>query len=224
MLTNLQKEDLQEAITKYDFPQVAYDFKSNVELQFDNMLKLESYIFKQLSSQDSSSIKDGLSNVLYWGYATSGYGKYRVDQFRQNVTEEQMMAAQQLFQKTLRPTIASLKALSMPQFSGISFISKIRMFLSPDDSAILDRQIMKMKFTNHGEDTILANFSHTQNETQIRASNPNSLAYEAWCTRLFDISSINFDSQYRVVDIERGFFILIRNGMTDYAVKILTEA
>lgn len=224
MLTNTQKFDLETSIINYSFPCVAYDFNNNTELQFESIIQLEFHIFNQLNSQDITNIKDGLSNVLYWGYARSGYRNYRVNLFRNKITDIQLKSAQQLFKRTQQPSITSIKSLSMPQFSGISFISKICMFLNPQTSAVLDLQIMKMKFTEYGNNTVLNNISHTLRETGIRASNPNSVAYTTWCDKLLEISDIYFNSKYRVVDIERGFFVLIEKNQIDYASRILAEA
>jgi len=224
MLTTEQKRDLQEAIENYNFPTVAFDFKLDQELQLKNMYKVEEYIISLLLNPDSSAIRDGLSNILYWGYATAGYRDYRVSLFRENVTSYQLQIAGELFRRTAQPTITEIKELGMPQFSGISFISKIRMFLDPEKSAVLDKQIIKMKFSAYGEQTILAKVSHSPKEGQIRPSKPNSYAYEAWCHRLLAISTCNFDSKYRAVDIERGLFALIRKGKLDDAAKILANA
>ena len=224
MLTIEQKRDLQKAIENYNFPTVAFDFKLNKELQFDNMHDLEKHVLNLLLNPDITAIKDGLSNVLYLGYATSGYRDYRVKLFRKNVTDHQLRVVGKLFQRTLQPSITEIKELRMPQFSGISFISKIRMFLDPESSAVLDKQIIKIKFSTHGKQTVLAKISYTLKESQLRPSKPNSNAYEAWCQRLLEISTRNFDSKYRAVDIERGLFALIRNGKLNYAAKILANA
>ncbi len=224
MLTNIQKHDLEKAINSYSFPCVAYDFDNSVELKFKNIFQLESYIFKQLTSQNIEDLKNGLSNVLYWGYARAGYRDYRVQVFRSKIDDVHLNLVQQLFKKTLEPSISDIKKLSIPHFSGISFISKICMFLNPKLSAVLDLQIMKIKFAQFGKDTVLNNISHSLAETAIRASSPNSIAYASWCNRLFEISKNYFHSKFRVVDIERGFFVLILKNQIEYASRILADS
>jgi hypothetical protein len=224
MLTIKQQDELQQAIKNYNFPIVAFDFQLNQQLSFQNMYSLEKYIFDLLLETDTKSVKNGLSNVLYWGYATSGYRDHRISLFRDKVKDVQLQEAIQLFHQTLKPKITELKALNMPQFSGISFISKIRMFLNPQESAVLDKQIIKMKFSSYGNKTILNKVSHSAKETQIRPSKPNSDAYEDWCQKLLEISIKYYDLKYRAVDIERGLFSLIRQNKLKNATSILANA
>ena len=142
--------------------------------------------------------------------------------FRDKVTHEQLVAARDLF-KNEKPSIKELKSLGMPEYSGISFLSKIRMFFSPTNSATLDRQIMKMKF--QGYPTVLDSVSFTEKETLIRPSGANSNGYELWCEKLINISSVYFDGKYRPVDVERGFFHMIANlDQSNYAAEILNKS
>ena len=144
--------------------------------------------------------------------------------FRDRVTDKQLVIFKEKIKYTNKPKLHDIKSIGLPQFSGISFISKIRMFLNPKSSAVLDQQIMKMKFTNSGKKTILENIFYSKNETQIRTSRHNSSVYEDWCKKLVDISNGYFNSEYRAADIERGFFILVRKGETEQAANILLNA
>ncbi len=172
-----------------------------------SIVDIEKYIKDLLISKDSLMVKNGLSNVLYWGYATSGYRDYRVSEFRNKVTPEQLADFKLLFSQSKKPSMLELKKVGMPQYSGISFLSKIRMFLDPDNSATLDKQIMKMKFTTLGEESVLSQFSHKTG--QILPTSKNSVAYESWCKKLLSISQDYFEGKYRAVDVERGFFKII---------------
>ena len=70
-LTDQQIQILRDAVAAYDFPAVVYSFRADRELHFQSMREVESHIAGALCSDSSEKIKDGLSNVLYWGYARS---------------------------------------------------------------------------------------------------------------------------------------------------------
>jgi hypothetical protein len=107
----------------------------------------------------------------------------------------------------------------MPQFSGMSFVSKIRMFLDPLGSATLDRQIMKIHDVQ--PNTVLALVK--SGRTNIPITSSNSEAYEAWCDRLDYIRGTYLPTQ-RVVDVERGLFALVQAGCVAQAGRLLAEA
>lgn len=223
MFSEKQHSDFHQAIISYDFPAVVYDFTNNCEIKMANMIAVEQFIYDQLTSQDLDEVKNGLSNVLHWGHATAGYRDVRVQRFRSKVTSDQLQKSSQLFRRSITPSLHEIKVIGMPEYSGISFISKIRMFLSPETSAVLDKRIVKMKFTECGPRTVLGELSHSVRETQIRPSNHNSEVYKKWCDRLVEISKNNFAGKYRAVDIERGFFKLIEDSnQIEYAAELLS--
>ena len=102
----------------------------------------------------------------------------------------------------------------------MSFVSKIRMFLDPANSATLDRQIMKIHKAANG--TILSRF-HLQ-PTQIPITCQNAKAYEEWCQKMKEISRQYFDDRFRAVDIERGLFQLVQSRRAAVAAQILKDA
>ena len=110
------------------------------------MLEIEAIIRSQLVSGDVTSVRDGLSNVLYWGYARTGYRGRRVQSFRQGVDEQGLNDASKLFRTIRGPAIKDIKKLKLPQFAGLSFVSKVRMFLEPADYVVLDLQLLKMVY------------------------------------------------------------------------------
>ena len=75
---------------EYDFPCKLYNFKTEKELKFENYRELEKYIQELILSVDILKIKDGLSNVLYWGYYRIGYRERRLRLFRDSVTYKQL--------------------------------------------------------------------------------------------------------------------------------------
>ena len=80
-----------------------------------------------------------------------------------------------------------------------------------------------MKIHKQCPTTVLAQL-FTGKSTQIRITERNSNAYEAWCRRMSDISRLHFERSFRAVNIERGLFHLIQCGGKNVAFRILNEA
>ena len=74
--------------------------------------------------------------------------------------------------------VRNIAGLKLPQFSGFSFVSKVRMFLDPNNFVVMDIQIMKLR--EAGLPTILYKVVHNDKET-IRVTETNESAYEQWC-------------------------------------------
>ena len=84
---------LRQAAAEYSFPAKTYDFTEETESEHREMSSVERLIRAQLTSEDRSQVKDGLSNVLYWGYARRrGIRTHRVRRFREEVTADQLGA------------------------------------------------------------------------------------------------------------------------------------
>ena len=92
-----------------------------VEVKIRQCLLSENLVELRMAYQTSS--------VQFGGYARVGYRSVRVERFRQGITAGQLLSAQQAFQNLAEPGVIEIKRLDMPEFSGLSFISKIRMFL-----------------------------------------------------------------------------------------------
>lgn len=220
-LSQQQRNYLFKAIENYSFPPDYYDFDCNVAGRLADTKTVEVKIGRDLKSGDPGQVKNGLSNVLYWGYARVPYRAKRVSRFRESVNAFQLTQASALFSKSLRPSVVEIKKLGLPEFSGLSFVSKIRMFLDPENSAVLDKQILKIH--QHCQTTVLENL-HVGKSTQIPITRNNSETYERWCSRMKEISSLYFDARFRAVDVERGFFQLIQDGSVVLAAQILKNA
>jgi hypothetical protein len=220
-LTSQQVALLDDAIKGYAFPPAYFDFATGTALSL-TMPQVEHRVQADLTSSHPASIKDGLSNVLYWGYAQMGIQAVRVSNFRSRVTVGQLKTAKTVLQQAAPPSLSELKRLKLPEFSGVSFVSKIRMFLDPARSATLDRQIMKLHAV--WTTTVLANVRLYANFPQIPITKQNSTAYELWNNRLLQISASYFGARYRAVDIERGLFQLIQTGGMREAAEILRDA
>lgn len=219
-LDQAQIEILSRAIEDYSFPAVYFDFNRDIPDDKGNIAELEILIKQELISNDSLRVKNGLSNVLYWGYSQMGIRDTRVRRFRDKATAKQLNAAATLFQKSQPPALIEIKRIVLPEFSGISFVSKIRMFLDPQNSATLDFQIMKIREVC--PNTVLNRIQ--LRETQIPITMHNSNAYEYWCRKNKEIARRYFGEQLRSVDIERGFFHLVQRGQVRVAANILEKA
>jgi hypothetical protein len=220
-LSAQQKDRLRIAIVGYAFPADHFDFSRNAPERLADTRAVEIAIGRDLRSGEPELVKNGLSNVLYWGYGQMGIRDTRVSRFRTKVTSSQLTQAGALFRRSPVPSVAEIKRLDLPEFSGLSFVSKIRMFLDPDHSATLDRQIMKIH--RRCTTTVLALFC-IGTSTQIRITANNSDAYETWCIRMSEISRRHFEGRFRAVDIERGLFQLIQRDDVEIAAQILNDA
>ena len=97
-LNSSQIERLHKAIMAYDYPAVTYDFVNEKEVTHPGMPSVEHEVQHQLLSTDPNVVKDGLSNVLYWGYATQARFQLRnVEKFRAKVTRDHLLACMDLF-------------------------------------------------------------------------------------------------------------------------------
>jgi len=219
-LDDERRAEFERAIHDYSFPPALFDFAAGVDANCSKMQQVEDAIRGQLTSGDPSAVKDGLSNILYWGYAQSGYRWHRVEKFRSKVSPFQLAAACELLQAAPQPPLLELKQLSLPQFSGLSFISKIRMFLDPVQFATLDLQIMKIH--RACPETVLKLIKLYP--TSIPVNRRNALGYESWCSALRAISHEDFSDRYRATDIERGLFNLVQTGRVRLAADILNES
>lgn len=128
-LKNQQIKTPTEAINEYDFPRKNYDFVKEKEIIYPSMRQLEASIQENLTSGDIILVQNGLSNILYWGYYRTGYRDTRVNNFRSKVDQQQLVYAAKIFQNLSGTGIRTIKNLKLPEFSNLSFISKIRMFL-----------------------------------------------------------------------------------------------
>ena len=215
-LTAQQIRTLQSSIGSYNFPAVYYDFRNGRAILCISMTAVEIAIKVLLLSSNLTDVKNGLSNIIYWGYANSGYRDYRVSTFRNKITNTQINSFKTLVAASPVPSLDSLKLLGMPQFSGISFLSKITMFLNPSTNCVLDLQIAKLK-SNPGP-RALDNLA--VNKTSIPANNYNNRLYSQWCTECSLASGRYYKMIYRAVDIERGLFHLIQTNFLAQAQSI----
>ena len=172
-------DDLIACVNGYNYPSHVFSFNENVELKFENYRSLEKYILKELESNDPNIIKNGLSNVLYWGHFRAGYRDVRVNKFRSKIKNEQL----ELFHNHIQNHsygCQAIKRINMPEFSGLAFISKVLMFLDPSNYVTLDKKIMQLKDENNFNNPI-TNIAFRVNDTSIRINDNSQFWYLKWC-------------------------------------------
>jgi hypothetical protein len=220
------QEALLAALRGYDFPAVTYDFARDREVTHESMIRVENEIRASLVSESRDAVLDGLSNVLYWGYARTGYRQARVQRFRDRVTSdsEQIVRAGALSRSIEGPSLQRIRRLRLPEFSGLSFISKVRMFLDPRNYVVVDRKLLTLRAA--APRTVLSTFTFdARRETSIRITAANERSYGDWCMLCRRIASTHLaGTGLRAVDMERGIFHLVEVGETAIAAEILAGA
>ncbi|MBK9166392.1 MAG: hypothetical protein IPM24_02890 [Bryobacterales bacterium] len=219
-LNESQTSELQEAIAKYAFPAVYFDFRRQAEVRIKDMGPVETAIRKMLTSDANGQVLDGLANVLYWGYAQVGYRDRRVRRFRAEATEDQLNGFRTMLGCPDSVGLAAIAAIKLPEFSGVSFVSKILAFLDPVKYCVLDRQLVKLA-TRPGNRAL---HRVSAAGTQIRITAKNRQAYDEWREECASISTQYFNGRYRAVDIERGFFQLVQAGRVTLAQELYVAA
>lgn len=214
---------LLQAIQDYDFPFVTYDFEAQHEIRHPSMREVEATIRDQLLSRNLEAVKNGLSNVLYWGYARTGYRSTRVNNFRQKVSESQLRETNQFFQNIEGPGVYKIAHIHMPEFGGLAFVSKTRMFLDPSRYVVLDWQLLKLR--EQQRPNIFHEVKIGSSENMIRVTRYNEGIYDKWSSLCRRIAAQSFtDADIRAVDIERGVFHLVQTKRANHAAEILENA
>lgn len=204
----------------YNYPSKLYDFTYNKELEFRDYRCLENHIREFLLSNDEQKVKNGLSNVLYWGHYRAGYRDFRVKRFRDNVTWSQIKSFQSISKEEY--DCIKIKKIKMPEFSGLAFISKILMFLEPDKYVTLDKKIMKLKDITNSNNP-LTKIKFGKKETSIRITIDSQKHYLEWCQLCMLIAKNKPNDNILAVDIERAFFQLVENGKEKIGQNIIRK-
>lgn len=219
-LTERQIWALENAICNYCYPMVTYDFDNKREIGHQTMRSVENTILGCLTSNRPNDVKNGLSNVLYWGYRRTGYYWTRVDRFRNKVTSQQLQSAIQVFQNLEGTGLRTIKQLGLPEFSNLSFLSKLRMFLNPQDFVTLDRKLMKL--AQLSPRTLFAHIN--ERGTYIPVTDSNERYYQDWCNLCRKLAETYFGGKnILAVDIERGIFQLVENGQLAIGAGVITN-
>ncbi len=215
----MQIQQLGASITGYRFPAVYYNFVTNAQVDAPNMLVVEAAIVDLLRAQNINDVRAGLANVLYWGYAQIGYGANRVERFLHLVTNNHLTNFKTLLAGNPVPNLIQVRNLRIPEFSGVSFVSKVLMFLDPKDYCVLDQQLAALNAA-----AIHRALNRLVRGSQIRVTRNNQAVYDDWRNECRAITNTYFNGQHRVVDVERGFFNLIQQGHLQLAQAIYASA
>ena len=202
------------AIREYRFPPVTFDFEAGKETRYADMRGVEDRIRGLLTAPSRRQVRDGLANVLYWGYANSrGRRDYRVKEFQKHVTDDQLDRFAEIAARTPPPGPARIKKIGLPQFSGMSFISKIMMFLDPAGCPVLDMKIAEAFSQSSGFPPLEGLVFRKRSDTTIRVTKVNECVYgnwASWCGGIAEYVNASGSSceGLRAVDVERALFTL----------------
>lgn len=207
------------AINSYDFPMDCYDFeKSRPITSVTGYAELEALVRADLQSNDISVVKNGLSNVIYWGYATSaGRRNHRVTQFCDRVTSRQLERFIALRNSRSGLSLSGIRDIGLPQFSKISFVSKILMFFNPERYVVLDLQLAKIK---HEKSSHLFR-GLVCHPTSLPINLANTQFYRDWCAFCAKVSMDLQEQGIRPVDVERGIFTIVKRNSAGEAAQLI---
>ncbi len=246
-------KELCDAVKAYDYPAVTYDFQNGKEVCHKNIRQVEENIKTQLFSPNPEEVKDGLSNVLYWGYASlrregngpcdgyipmTGRQKDRIPKF-QKVCDSDLNRFIQTIRDLHSLKLSDIRKISLPQFSGVSFISKAVMFLCPSRYPVLDLNIAR--FTHSEGFPPLQYLSFNRKDPSKATAIPlnlstrngqatgeltsqgkrNEQCYEnwaSWCIGIADLVNSETSQCLRAVDVERGIFQLVGSEKDDIPI------
>lgn len=217
-LNGYQIANLFDAIQDYDYPAKLYDFDRNQPICYETMRELESELRRGLLSDDPFEVKHALANIVYWGNIQSGYARYRVCRFLQRITETKIQKAMDLFSNLQGNSLRNIKKLRLPEFSNMSFVSKLRMFLEPGNYVTLDRKLLKLKECD--VETLFHDV--IEQPTYIPINGHNCEQYDRWCKKCRDAANRYFQNgEVIAVDVERGIFHLVDKGKLDKAANLV---
>jgi len=208
------EDQIIEAIGRFDYPPVTYDFLAGCELSFPSMIDLDHYLQDLLLSGAEDKLKDGLSGILYWGYYRTPYRDYRVAKFRTEITNAKLHPASTVVRMLDGSSLATLRDLRLPQFSQMAFVTKFRTFLDPERYCVLDSKIGKLKFLS---------CRLKRQRTYIPINTHNEEVYRLWVDTCGSIAA-RLQRKLRPVDVERSFFYLLDHNKAAIADEYLSSA
>ncbi len=209
--------ELKKVSAECCYPRVLFDFDQQSEILFPSFRIFEDKLRSQLTSSSNAQVKNGLSNVLYWGLYRMGIRDVRVKHFRENISDRQLAQARALFRNMSGKGLRDIAELQLPQFSMMPFVSKIRMFLDPKSFVVLDNKLAKLR----GRSTFFERLKKTRADTSIRLTEQNLLFYEDWCGLCVAAARMMGSKNQIAVDAERAIFELVDRGEIERAAVIV---
>ena len=225
---------LREAVESYEYPTVVYDFREARESRCEDMFGVEERIGALLRGPESDGIRDGLSNVLYWGNARQPRRREaKVRDFRdatpagdprlQRFAELVASMGERPLSGVAGPALLDFKGLMLRQFGQMSFVTKVLMFLDPR-FPVLDLKVARA-FANRGF-APLADLRF--DKSGIRITRSNVRVYDGWARWCREIAALVNEEPpsprraLRAVDVERVLFTLAdKPAQEDRARKLL---
>ena len=227
-----------KALERYSFPPVTFDFESERECCHDGLVRpheamrgVEKCVGELLRSPDARAVRDGLSNVLYWGFAQQpGLQRDRVHRFRDRIQPSDprldgfMKFVNSMTSQAAAELLIDLRRLGLPQFSQMSFTTKILMFLDPSRFAVLDLKIARV-----AKQCGFSSMQELRIYTAIPITRANADCYGRWTSWCEGIAGrVNGMPgapcrNLSAVDVERAVFSLAALGLTDDARRLLAD-
>lgn len=208
---------LKKAIRHYNFPLHTYDFQKGKPVLHRTIEDLLTHIRKMLLSNNPFEVRDGLSNIIYWGMGRDGRRDMKVANFRHATIGWNFMECILLFQTITGSSLREIKKLGLPHFSNMSYVSKIRMILDPELYVVLDLKISKLRYSH--TPTIISNIK--QYPTYLPITLDNERVYQIFCSTCQVVAAAIGDDGFKASDIERGIFQLIDEGELELAANCL---
>lgn len=207
-----------EAIRAYDFPAVTCEFEpgGNRIVRTScrgSMLIVERHVGRLLRSGHRSEVKDGLSNVLYWGWAQTSLAEPKATKFRREVDDDDPMLSDFVNLDKDPPgpgLLGRVNDIGLPGF-GMSFTTKILMFLNPARYPVLDKKIARI--ARNCDFLPLSNIL-AAGDHHVPMNQHAVAAYERWACWCREIANAVNDApasrrrDLRAVDVERALFTL----------------
>jgi len=194
-------------------------------------IELDRYHFELLQSDKKDEIVTGVLSVVFWGFSSGADGKFREDRAlaranqlleghkKSNTPMSPSEIAQHVLQSRKLLTEenigeALLTMMKIP-FLGMSFASKVLMFMAPERVCVYDKIIADRLKKDISVDRSLVTNPAGKSRLIDKAS-----AYRAWCQyclkKSIELNKIgsewsDWDGQkhsWRSVDIERAIFAM----------------
>lgn len=201
--------------------------------KWGSSVELDHYHQNLLMSEKDADLIVGFLSVIFWGYVSGSDGVVRtaralgkVRSFRDGRANQTPTSKNELLQilKKSRELVAqkdygkALYQLMSIKYLGMSFASKVVMFMSPNETAIYDSVIAERLSKHESLSYLYIKTLGATDKEKINQCN----TYEKWCEFCSQTAEIlnthqahwtDWDNQpklFRAVDVERSFFALGR--------------
>jgi len=192
-------------------------------------IELDGYHTKLLNGKTVADFFHGLLSVIFWGYVSGMDGRFRVNRAiskakivkngRGSIAPQRPAEILECLRHSRRRLMggdiqgALLKAMNI-KFLGMSFASKVLMFMNPSAAVVYD-SIIARHLTNSADSKLrqMAVSTGASTNKELQAS-----AYRQWCSFCVETASsmnqaghlwTDWDGtkhSWRAVDVERAFF------------------